>query len=284
LTSTKLYLVHIKKIQRGYTVMKSFVATVALAAAALFASGCATKKYVRNTVAPIHTKVDQVAEQANKNSQSIDETRAQVKDVDERAQIGIDAARERALSADQRAQAADQHARDAADAANQASQTAVANRQDIAKLRGAIENIDDYKLQGSVSVSFGFDKDVLSKDARQKLDKVAGEAKEDKRFFLAVEGHTDKTGSQEHNEALSRRRADKVVEYLVAQGGIPVYRIHMVGLGAQKLIDEGRGRAANARNRRVDVRVFSADGITASLSAISSITGGDVVGAGEPNQ
>jgi OmpA-OmpF porin, OOP family len=196
--------------------MKSFVATVALAAAGLFASGCATKKYVRNTVAPIDTRVDQVADQTNKNSQSIEETRTQVKDVDERAQIGIDAAGERALSADQRAQAADQHARDAANAANQASQAADANRRDIAKLREAIENIDDYKLQASASVSFGSDKYALSKDARQELDKLAGEAKEDKRFFIAVEGHTDKTGSQEYNEALSRRRADKVVEYLVA--------------------------------------------------------------------
>jgi OOP family OmpA-OmpF porin len=264
--------------------MKSFVATIALAAAGSFASGCATKKYVRNTIAPIHTEVDQVAEQTNKNSQSIEETRTQVKDVDKRAQIGINAARERALSADQRAQAADQHARDAANAANQASQAVDANRQDIAKLRGAIENIDDYKPQTSVSVSFGFDKYILSRDAPQELDKLTGEAKEDKRFFIAVQGHTDKTGSQEYDEALSRKRADKVVEYLVAKDGIPVYRLHMVGLGAQKPIDEGRGRVANAKNRRVDVRVFSADGVSASLTTTSSITSGEVVGAGQSNQ
>ena len=86
----------------------------------------------------------------NKNSPSIEETHAEVKDVDERAQIGIDAARERAADA---------------------------NRRNIAKLRGAIENIDDYKLQASANVSFGFDKWALSKDAGQELDKSAGEAK-----------------------------------------------------------------------------------------------------------
>ena len=48
---------------------------------------------------------------------------------------------------------------------------------------------------------------------------------------------------------------------------IPIYRIHMVGLGEEKPVEEGRSRAANAKNRRVEVKVYSADGVTASLSA-----------------
>ena len=35
---------------------------------AMLAGGCATKKYVRNTAAPIQAKVDQVGEQTNRNS------------------------------------------------------------------------------------------------------------------------------------------------------------------------------------------------------------------------
>jgi len=50
-----------------------------------------------------------------------------------------------------------------------------------------------------------------------------------------------------NNAALSRRRADAVVEYLVAQHDIPIYRIHMVGLGEQKPLEDARNRAANAK-------------------------------------
>ena len=63
---------------------------------ALLAGGCATKKYVQETAAPIQTKVDQVAQQANTQGTQIDASR---KDI-ERHETGINAARERAMSAE----------------------------------------------------------------------------------------------------------------------------------------------------------------------------------------
>jgi len=66
---------------------------------ALLAGGCATKKYVQETAAPIQTKVDQVAQQANTQGTQIDASR---KDI-ERHETGINAARERAMSAENRA-------------------------------------------------------------------------------------------------------------------------------------------------------------------------------------
>ena len=80
-----------------------------------------------------------------------------------------------------------------------------------------------------------------------------------KRFFIAVEGFTDQTGSDAYNAELSRRRANAVVAYLVSQHNIPVYRIQMIGLGKDKPVDEARNRAARAKNRRVEVTVYSAD-------------------------
>lgn len=247
--------------------MKALLAaTAVIASAGLLATGCATKKYVRNTAAPIQAKVDQVGEQTSKNSQGIEETRTQVKDVDERAQSGINAAQERASTADQHAMTADQHAGDAMNRANEANRASDQNRQGLDQLRGVISNIDDYKLQTSVSVPFKFDKFSLTDDAKQDLDKLAGDVKSDKRFFVAVEGFTDLVGSHQYNETLSRRRADSVVEYLVANGDIPIYRIHMIGLGDQKPVEEGKNKSANAKNRRVEVKVFSADQVTASLA------------------
>ena len=74
-------------------------------------------------------------------------------------------------------------------------------------------------------------------------------------------------GAAEYNEALSRRRAESVVEYLVAKHDIPIYRIHMVGLGERKPLDEAKTRDARAKNRRVEVKVFSADQAAASLAS-----------------
>jgi len=247
--------------------MKAFLATTCIVTGALLAGGCATKKYVRNTAAPIQAKVDQVGEQTTRNGQQIEETRNTVKQVDEKAQSGISAAQERASAADQHAATADQHAGEAMTKANSAAQMGEQNQQALNTLRGVVSNIDDYKLQTSVAVPFKFDKYVLDNDAKENLDKVATDVKSDKRFFIAVEGYTDKTGSRQYNEALSRRRADAVVQYLVAKHEIPIYRIHMIGLGDEKPVDEGKTRDARAKNRRVEVKVFSADQVTQGLSA-----------------
>jgi OOP family OmpA-OmpF porin len=244
--------------------MKGFLATTLIATAGLLASGCATKKYVRNTAAPIQAKVDQVGEQTNKNGVAIEDTRTQVKQVDDRAQQGISAATERASTADQHAMTADQHAGEAMNRANQAQSGVDETRRGLEGLRQTIANIDDYKLQTSVSVPFKFNKYTLTPDAKQDLDKLVGDVKSDKRFFIAVEGYTDRIGSEQYNDELSRRRADAVTGYLVAQHDIPIYRIHMIGLGEQKPVEDAKTRAANAKNRRVEVKVFSADQTTSA--------------------
>jgi outer membrane protein OmpA-like peptidoglycan-associated protein len=238
----------------------------------LLTTGCATKKYVNNTTAPIQAKVNQVGDQTTQNSQQIQDTNKKVTDVDERATNGISAANEKAGAADQHANDAMNHANDAMGHANDAMTSATsangkadANTQSIDKLRDVVANIDDYKLQTTVTVPFKFDKAVLTPDTRQDLDKLAQDVQADKRFFISVEGYTDKTGSLAYNEALSRKRADAVVEYLVAKHDIPIYRIHMIGLGQEKPVDEAHNRDARAKNRRVEVKVFSADQVTATL-------------------
>src|SRR6266404_1039770 len=107
---------------------------------AMLSGGCATKKYVRNTTAPIQAKVDQVGEQTSHNGQQIEDTRNQVKQVDEKAQNGISAASERASTADQHAATADQHAGDAMNKANAANQLGEQNSQSLTALRGVVAN------------------------------------------------------------------------------------------------------------------------------------------------
>jgi OOP family OmpA-OmpF porin len=247
--------------------MKACLATTILAAGALLAGGCATKKYVRNTAAPIQAKVDQVGDQTTQNSQQIQGTRSDLKSLDDKTASGISNAQEKASAADQHAGEADRAAGEAMTKATTADSKADSNATALDGLRNVVANIDDYKQQTNATVPFAFDQYKLTDAMKEDLDKLADAVKTDKRFFITIEGYTDKIGNKEYNEMLSQKRADAVVHYLVAKHDIPIYRIHTIGLGDQRPVDDANTRAARAQNRRVEVKVLSADDVTASLSS-----------------
>lgn len=235
--------------------MKPYIPIVLIALAGVAATGCATKKFVRQQVDPVSGKLDQVATKTDQQGQTLDQTTKTLTDTrstQEQDETKISAANERAVSADN-------HAGDALNKANGADQKADQANSGLADLRGVVNNLDDYKQVASTTVNFKFNSDKLDPDAKMALDQMVTSQNHYKRFFVAVEGFTDKVGSAAYNDALSRRRADAVVEYLVGAHDIPIYRIHMVGLGEQKPVEDARTRAANARNRRVEVTLFSAD-------------------------
>jgi len=244
--------------------MKTHLALSVVLTGAMLAGGCATKKYVRNTAAPIQAKVDQVGDQTNRNTTGIEDARKEIKTVDDNAQSGISQAKERAMTADNHAGEAMTKANEAGTMAADARTRADKANTELASLRNVVANIDDYKPAGETTVNFGFNKDKLTPEAKEALDKLAADKSNMKRFVVAVEGFTDKTGSPDYNNALSQRRANAVVNYLVTQHNIPLYRIYMVGLGADKPADDGKGREARRKNRRVEVKFFSADQAMAS--------------------
>jgi OOP family OmpA-OmpF porin len=242
--------------------MKQIILTSLIVTGALLAGGCATKKYVKQTVDPVSGKLDQVATKTDQNGQSLDQTKQALdqtnKSLDgtkqsldetratlEKDESNINATNERAVSAGNRAD----------DAGRKADQVG----KDLGDLKNTVANLDDYKQVAETTINFKFNSDKLASDAKQSLDQMVTDQNRYKRFFVAVEGFTDQVGSEDYNAALSRRRADAVVEYLVAEHSIPIYRIHMVGLGKMKPVEEGKSRAANAKNRRVEVALYSAD-------------------------
>src|SRR6266478_6299890 len=135
-------------------VMKTLAISMILTGAML-SGGCATKKYVRNSTAPIQAKVDQVGEQANRNATATEEARKEIKAVDERAESGISAAKERAMTADNHAGEAMNKANEAATAAADARTKAESNTTEIASIRTIVANIDDYKPAAETTVNFG---------------------------------------------------------------------------------------------------------------------------------
>jgi OOP family OmpA-OmpF porin len=227
---------------------------VMLGATALV-SGCATKGYVRQNVTPVQDKLNQVADQVNKEGTDLQKTQQDV------------AKNTQAISAtDEKATGADRRAGDAMNKANQANDQAQKDDQEIAQLRGVISNLDDYKVSNQATVLFKFNSAVLSPEDKEELDKVASNTSSLKRYFIAVEGYTDPTGDVNYNLQLSRRRADAVVLYLSTEKKVPFYQIRTIGMGPNNLVDPGKTKDARAKNRRVEVKVFSADSALAAAS------------------
>jgi OmpA-OmpF porin, OOP family len=249
--------------------MNTYPALAMVVAGTLLAGGCATKKYVRNTTAPIESKVDQVGEQATKNAASIGDVGKEIRGVNERAETGISAANERAMSAENRAKDSMTKATEAGSAAAEANAAAGRNLAEIAALRNVVANIDDYKVKSEATVNFKFGKHELTDEGKASLDKMVADAGSMKRFVISVEGFTDQVGSADYNTALSKKRAEAVTNYLVSKHNVPVYRIYNIGLGKDRPLDEGKTREARAKNRRVEVRVFSAEIATAQMASTS---------------
>jgi OOP family OmpA-OmpF porin len=227
-------------------------ATITLAVGSLFIAGCATKNYVKQSITPIDQKIDQV----DKSSQSRDSS--QVADINKTNQV-VDENEKKLSATDEIAKGADSQSKGAMSKANQ-------NSKDINDLRNIVANIDDYKPAGQTVVHFAIAKDALTKDEKAKLDEVATQLGSQARYFITVEGFTDQTGSASFNDQLSRARANQVISYLVGSHDIPVYRIHMVGLGDQKLIDNGKGKEARQASRRVEITVYTAKPLSAAAT------------------
>jgi OOP family OmpA-OmpF porin len=222
--------------------------TLTVLSLAALLSGCATKNYVRENVAPVQSKLDQVAQQVSQQGTDLQQTR---QDVQKNAT---------AISAiDEKSTAAGRRADDAMNAANHAQQTADRNSLEINQLRGVIANIDDYKVIGETTFLFPVNSAKLDYDYKQQLDQIVSNSISLKRYFVAVVGFTDQTGSAGYNLELSKRRADAVVQYLVGQGKLPFYQIRTIGMGEQELVDGGVTSEARSKSRRVDVRIYSAD-------------------------
>ena len=227
---------------------RNSVSQVALTAGAaavlvLFSAGCSTKRYVRAQAAPLIQNTNELDARTSQDRRTIADT-------DTRAQQGIAGAQTAANTADQHATAAGQ----SADHAQGSAQDAY-NRVD--SLTGVVAGLDTYKPLSDVSVTFGFDKSVLTAADKQQLDSVAASLNSTRHFILELTGGTDSTGDAQYNYQLSQKRADAVAQYLQSKYNIAPHKFYLVGIGKDKEVASNRTSSGRKQNRRVEVRVLS---------------------------
>ena len=101
-------------------------------------------------------------------------------------------------------------------------------------------------------VFFDFDRSNITADAQRVITEAATAAKAGNRTRIELTGHTDRSGSDQYNMALSLRRGEAVKQALIRQG-IPANGISIIGRGeSQPLVPTADG-VREAQNRRVEI-------------------------------
>lgn len=103
-------------------------------------------------------------------------------------------------------------------------------------------------------VNFDNDSAVLKAEARAILDDSAKTLKRYPGVKAEVAGHTDARASDSHNQALSQRRAQAVVDYLIA-AGVPADALSAKGYGEAEPVADNATAEGRAQNRRVELRI-----------------------------
>jgi outer membrane protein OmpA-like peptidoglycan-associated protein len=103
------------------------------------------------------------------------------------------------------------------------------------------------------SVLFDFDKYNLRPGAGEILTPLLARLQADPTMKVDIEGHTDWVGSDAYNLRLSQRRAQAVVNWLVAHG-ISRDRMRAIGKGEREPIAANETAAGRQLNRRTEVR------------------------------
>jgi len=186
---------------------------------ALGATGCATKKYVRQETGAVGTRVDQVSGQVEEAQTRLDTHEQQIGETSKTAQEAL----QRAIDAGKLAEG---------------------------KLLYETVLTDD-------KVKFGFDTSDLSPEAKSAIDEFASQLKsQNTGVYIEIQGHTDSVGSEKYNEELGLLRAEAVRRYLSQQHSFPLHRINVISYGEASAVSDNSTREGRSQNRRVALVVL----------------------------
>ena len=96
---------------------------------------------------------------------------------------------------------------------------------------------------------------MLTTDSLPILDEASDTLKKYPDLKIEVGGHTDNTGNTQANEALSQKRAEAVMKYLVDKGA-KADLLSAKGYGPNQPIADNGTADGKAQNRRVELKIL----------------------------
>lgn len=155
--------------------------------------------------------------------------------------------------------------------AKAAQETADAAVQGVNATNQRISALDDYVVQSTSTVNFRVNSAVLSPEAKASLDEVAQSAMTLKGYVIEITGFASSEGSTQKNKALSQRRAQAVIDYLVETHNIPLRRIgQSYGFGELQAVADNTTREGREQNRRVEVKLMVSRGLNQNVEVRST--------------
>jgi outer membrane protein OmpA-like peptidoglycan-associated protein len=115
-------------------------------------------------------------------------------------------------------------------------------------------NADTIKLIVPGRLAFALSSEQVQANFTAVLDNVALVLKEYSKTMVVIKGYTDSTGSFEHNQQLSERRAQSIGSYLIARQ-IAAARIRSTGYGPRYPLVGNDTESGRAQNRRVEIEL-----------------------------
>ncbi len=113
---------------------------------------------------------------------------------------------------------------------------------------------DNLILNMPSNVTFAVDSSAIEPGFQTTLGSVADTLSQYEKSYVDVFGHTDSTGSDAYNQALSERRANSVANFL-ANSGVLRERIATQGYGESQPIATNSTEEGRAANRRVEIKI-----------------------------
>jgi peptidoglycan-associated lipoprotein len=219
---------------------KLFVASSIAALAIGSTTACATKKFVRTSVGEVNDKVDSMGRSIEETQERTRRNEGRISEVDSKAG-----------AAQQSADQANQAASAAHSAAN-----AVDNK--FTEFDKSTRRLVYEVVLSEDSGNFKFGKTELPDEAKQKIDQVVSQLKQDpKNVWIEIEGHTDNVGPKAINEKVGMERAQAVERYLYEQYQIPLHKMNVISYGAEKPVAPNKTKQGRAQNRRVVIKILA---------------------------
>ena len=128
-----------------------------------------------------------------------------------------------------------------------------------------VETIEDTNGLKAVKVTFDsgilfdFNKTALKSDAKTSLSKFAKVLANNPTMDIAVYGHTDNVGTLAANKKVSLGRADKVSDYLLAQGATRSQMKVVEGRDYSMPVASNETADGRSQNRRVEIYMYASE-------------------------
>lgn len=194
-----------------------------VASTALLLSACATKDFVKESVAPVQASVDTLGTRVQANDDGL-------KALDGRLQ--------------------------GSEARIQALQKEAAERAQAAKNLPAPPGLLMSTVLTDDKIKFSSGRAQLTDQGAQELDQLVAKLKADNQpVFIEIQGHTDATGSDAINQQLGLKRAE-VVRMHLARAGLPLARMATISYGESAPLADNHTREGRSANRRVQLIVM----------------------------